>query len=336
MRIAAYKHYSFWRLPKHWSPTSGCWKRGVWASRGSLRDGVGNCQEQRAPLEEPKSAPKEPAPKKPTFKCSLAFLSLIFSALPRKTPQINRGFLYPAEPTKTLEKAEKTHINNQGNSLLKANQGFPKNQGTEGQGLALKLCRGSGRIFGRILLWILHLSDWSPACWASRTGQRGGTKQLQDLGDEAAGRCAFPGGFPVLPFLGFLEFLGAFFKTSPFLRARKKGFSFFSCGATSSRTLPKTQPLQVAFSLRERVDLRSRKGRILGKKIAWGRVGRTGQKKGKKDAQKKVGLKLKLSKGFPWLFFFVCVCVCFVCFFQGFSGFSWVQKSLVNLRVFPW
>ena len=76
-----------------------------------------------------------------------------------------------------------------------------------------------------------------------------------------------------------------------FLRARKKGFSFFSCGATSSRTVPKTQPLQVAFSLRERVDLRSQKGRILGKKIAWGRVGRTGQKKGKKDAQKKVGIQ---------------------------------------------
>ena len=45
-----------------------------------------------------------------------------------------------------------------------------------------------------------------------------------------------------------------------FSRAGKKGFSFFSCGATSSRTVPKTQPLQVAFSLRERVGLRSQKG----------------------------------------------------------------------------
>ena len=63
-----------------------------------------------------------------------------------------------------------------------------------------------------------------------------------------------------------------------------------SCGATSSRTVPKTQPLQVAFSLRERVDLRSQKEGILGKKIAWGRVGWAGQKKGKKDAPKKGGI----------------------------------------------
>ena len=79
-------------------------------------------------------------------------------------------------------------------------------------------------------------------------------------------------------------------KVSPFFDAlRKKGFSFFSCGATSSRTVPKTQPLEVAFSLRERVGLRSQKGRILGKKIAWGREGVDRKKKGKKDAQKKGG-----------------------------------------------
>ena len=35
----------------------------------------------------------------------------------------------------------------------------------------------------------------------------------------------------------------------------------------------------VSLSLIERVDLRSQKDRILGKKIAWGRVGWTGQKK---------------------------------------------------------
>ena len=71
---------------------------------------------------------------------------------------------------------------------------------------------------------------------------------------------------------------------SPFF-ARQKKF-FFSCGATPSRTVPKTQPLQVAFSLRERVDLRSQKEGILGKRIARGRVRRTGQKR-KKDAQNK-------------------------------------------------
>ena len=66
-------------------------------------------------------------------------------------------------------------------------------------------------------------------------------------------------------------------------------FFLFSCGATPSRTVIKTQPLEVAFSLRERVDLRSQKEKILGKKIAWERVGWTRQKKRKKDAQKKVG-----------------------------------------------
>ena len=66
-----------------------------------------------------------------------------------------------------------------------------------------------------------------------------------------------------------------------FSRARKIGFSFFACGATPSRTVPNTQPMQVAFSLRERVDLRSKKEGIWGKKITWGRVGRTGQKKEK-------------------------------------------------------
>ena len=38
-----------------------------------------------------------------------------------------------------------------------------------------------------------------------------------------------------------------------FFRApKKKGFSFFSCGATPSRTVPKTQPLEVAYSLHDR------------------------------------------------------------------------------------
>ena len=49
---------------------------------------------------------------------------LAFSVLPRKNPQINQGFLFPAEPRKSTD--------NQGNSLLKINQGIPKNQGTEG------------------------------------------------------------------------------------------------------------------------------------------------------------------------------------------------------------
>ena len=74
---------------------------------------------------------------------------------------------------------------------------------------------------------------------------------------------------------------------SPFFAHQKKGFSFFSCGATSSRTVPKTQPLQVAFSLRERVDLRSQKQGNLEKSLGKGGADRAN--KGKKDAQKEVG-----------------------------------------------
>ena len=73
-----------------------------------------------------------------------------------------------------------------------------------------------------------------------------------------------------------------------FSRARKKGFSFFSCGATPSRTVPKTQPLQVAFSLLERVDLRFQRGDY--REENWlGKGGVDRAKKGKKDAQKKGG-----------------------------------------------
>ena len=67
---------------------------------------------------------------------------------------------------------------------------------------------------------------------------------------------------------------------------KKKGFSFLSCGATPSRTVPKTQPLQVAFSLLERVDLRSQKRGILGEENCLGKGGVDRAKKGKKDAQK--------------------------------------------------
>ena len=76
-------------------------------------------------------------------------------------------------------------------------------------------------------------------------------------------------------------------QTSLFSRARKKGFSFFPGGRLGPETVPKTQPLQVAFPLLERVDLRSQKEGILGKKIAWGRVGWTGQKKEKRMRKKR-------------------------------------------------
>ena len=73
--------------------------------------------------------------------------------------------------------------------------------------------------------------------------------------------------------------------SSPFLARReekKKGFSLFSCGATPSRTVPETQPLQVAFSLLEsRSEVPERADSGEGK---WPGEGSTGQKKGKKDA----------------------------------------------------
>ena len=50
-------------------------------------------------------------------------------------------------------------------------------------------------------------------------------------------------------------------------------------------------PLEVAFSLLERVD---QKDRILGKKTAWGRVGWTEQKK-EKRMRKKGGVKREAS-----------------------------------------
>ena len=81
---------------------------------------------------------------------------------------------------------------------------------------------------------------------------------------------------------------------SPNSARRKKGNFFFPVGRPRPEPSPKTQPLQVAFSLLERVDLRSQKGRISGKNIGWGRVGWTGQKR-KKDAQNKVGAEQTLK-----------------------------------------
>ena len=74
-------------------------------------------------------------------------------------------------------------------------------------------------------------------------------------------------------------------ETHLFSRARKKDFPFFPVGRPRPEPVPKTQPLQVAFSLLDRVDLRSQKEGILGKKIGWGRVVDRA-KKGKNDAQK--------------------------------------------------
>ena len=84
--------------------------------------------------------------------------------------------------------------------------------------------------------------------------------------------------------LGWSEFWSEFFaRTMVWVSSREARNTITT---TPSRTIPKTQPLQVAFSLLERVDLRCQKQGILGKKIAWGRVGWTGQKKEKRMRQR--------------------------------------------------
>ena len=68
---------------------------------------------------------------------------------------------------------------------------------------------------------------------------------------------------------------------------KKRIFSFFLLWGNPVQNRPQTQPLQVAFSPIEKVDLRSQREGIMGRKIAWGRVGWTGQKKEKGCAKKK-------------------------------------------------
>ena len=83
--------------------------------------------------------------------------------------------------------------------------------------------------------------------------------------------------------------MGSIFFNSPFLRARrKKDFPSFPVGRPRPEPSPKPSPCRLPFSLLERVDLSPRKSGFWGRKLAgegWGGQG----KKGKKDAQKKVG-----------------------------------------------
>ena len=73
-------------------------------------------------------------------------------------------------------------------------------------------------------------------------------------------------------------------ETHLFFARQKKGFSFFFLGGDPVQNRPQNPAPASWFSLLERVDLRSQKEGILGKRIAWGRVGWTEQKKRKKDA----------------------------------------------------
>ena len=64
---------------------------------------------------------------------TLSFHSLV-SCFTKENPQIYQGFSLTAEPTNPWKRQRK-YQNNQGNSLLKINQGNRKNQGKEGQGI---------------------------------------------------------------------------------------------------------------------------------------------------------------------------------------------------------
>ena len=64
---------------------------------------------------------------------TLSFLSLIFLAYQGKPLKLTKDFCPLPNPLKPW-KSQRKHRNNQGNSLLKINQGIPKNQGKEGQG----------------------------------------------------------------------------------------------------------------------------------------------------------------------------------------------------------
>ena len=59
---------------------------------------------------------------------------------------------------------------------------------------------------------------------------------------------------------------------------------------------PQNPTPEVSFPLLERVDLRSQKEGILGKKIGWGRVGWTWQKKEKRMRKKKWAIYKKIIK----------------------------------------
>ena len=71
-----------------------------------------------------------------------------------------------------------------------------------------------------------------------------------------------------------------------FSRARKKGFSFFACGGTLSRTVPKTAGC--LFSTRKSRSEAPERGDF-GEENCLGKSRVDRGKKGKKDAQKNVG-----------------------------------------------
>ena len=114
------------------------------ARRGILMPRGKNCRETIFAAHLPRNYPRHGA-------ISLSFRSLIFWFLSRKTLKFTKDCLSLPNPQIPWKRKRKRQ-NNQGNSLLKINQGNPKNQGTEGQGLKeeknVLYCGGGGNLGG--------------------------------------------------------------------------------------------------------------------------------------------------------------------------------------------
>ena len=137
------------------------------------------------------------------------------------------------------------------------------------------------------------------------------------------------GNNPDTPYiLAFLKFLAFFVSVSHlFSRAILKGHPFLACLAAPS-TPPSTEPSPCRFQFlyKEGVILRSHKEGVLGKKIAWRGVGWSGNKKRKKDVQKKVGVFL-VSFGAVLPFYQGFGSEKNLCFLRGFLAFGQKETS---------
>ena len=91
--------------------------------------------------------------------CSLSFLD--FSDSTKESPKFTQDFPSLWNPLKPCQTQGK-HPNNQGNALLKINQGNPKNQGKEGQGMYA--CRLSGLQVQGFRVGVIGLPSLSSGC----------------------------------------------------------------------------------------------------------------------------------------------------------------------------
>ena len=114
----------------------------------------------------------------PLLMTTLSFRSLIFRFLSRKTLKFTKDCLSLPNPQIPWKRKRK-RPNYQGNSLLKINQGNPKNQGTEGQGIYRKRSKTTqkttqkstpkstflgwglpGKVGGGVCGWMVKSQSW--------------------------------------------------------------------------------------------------------------------------------------------------------------------------------